>query len=71
MSTIINTPGNSSEDSGLGIILGVLIAIIVIVLFFVYGLPALRGSQTAQPSNGINVNVSLPTNAPASTGTTY
>ncbi|MDD5050934.1 MAG: hypothetical protein PHV93_04350 [Candidatus Pacebacteria bacterium] len=71
MATIINTPGTPSEDSGLGIVLGVLIAIIVIVLFFVYGLPAIRGNQTPQTSNGINVNVSLPTNAPASTGTTY
>jgi hypothetical protein len=38
-------------------VVGILVAIIIIVLFFVYGLPALRGSN--QP-NGTNINVTVP-----------
>lgn len=63
MTTIINTPpsGNSS-DSGLGLILGVLIAIGLVALFFVYGIPAIRKSQT--PNNTTNIiNIPVPTGA--------
>ena len=43
----------------MGMVLGVLLAIVIIVLFFVYGLPALRGNRA--PDNGkIDVNVELP-----------
>ena len=78
MTTIINTPpqGDSSSDSGTGLIVGVLVAIVLIVLFFIYALPAIRASLT--PQNGsIDVNVKLPTDGtippvtpPATTGTT-
>lgn len=52
MTTVINNPGEGSNNNGpgMGIILGVIIAIIFIALFFVYGLPALRGTNQAQPS---------------------
>ncbi len=60
MTTIINTPpAVESSDSGAGIILGVIIALIVVVLFFVYGLPAIRGSTTPTSAN-LDVNVTLP-----------
>jgi len=61
MATIINTPGRSGEDSGAGVIIGVVLAILVIAfLFFAYALPAMRnqGQSTTQP--GANVNVTLP-----------
>ncbi len=59
MTTIVNTPRGESTDSSLGMILGVIIAIALVVLFFVYGLPALR--QGSQPSEGgTNINVSVP-----------
>ena len=61
MTTIINTPGsnNNGDDSGLGIIAGILIAIIAIVLFFIYGLPAIRGNE-APKDDDVNINVTLP-----------
>jgi len=59
MTTIINTPGGSNGDSGsgLGLIIGVLVAIGLVVLFVVYGLPALRNNQ--KPSS-TNINVTIP-----------
>ncbi len=60
MATIVNNPGGSSDSSGMGIVLGVLIAIIVIVLFFVYGLPRLRGTPAPSGGNNIDVNLKLP-----------
>jgi hypothetical protein len=59
MATVINNPSGNSEDSGVGMIIGVLVAIVLIVLFFVYGLPALRGNP-APAQNGLNVDVNLP-----------
>ncbi len=44
MTTVINTPGGQS-DSGFGSVLGVILAIALVVLFFVYALPALRGND--------------------------
>lgn len=66
MTTIVNTPpGGGSNDSGLGVILVVVImAIAGAVLFFVYGLPAIRNSN--QPSNTTVITVPLP----VPTGTT-
>lgn len=71
METIINNPsGGNKESSGVGLVVGVLLAIAVIVLFFVYGLPALRGKPASAPTNnGVDVNVTLPgsdSTAPAS-----
>ncbi|MEP7162974.1 MAG: hypothetical protein ABI747_04425 [Candidatus Moraniibacteriota bacterium] len=67
MATIINNPpGNqaapaSDGGSGMGLIVGIILAVVVVFLFVVYGLPAMRGSATPQsqnsPSGGINVNV--------------
>ncbi len=67
MATIINNPQDTrtSDDAGVGLIVGALIAIALLVLFFVYGLPALRNqnnaAQTTQP--GTNINVTLPGSA--------
>lgn len=60
MATIINNP--SGEGSGIGIILGVILALAVIGIFFVYGLPAMRGNPApADSSNGASINIELPT----------
>ncbi len=60
MTTIIN-PGSSDSGNGVGTILGVVLVIIVLILFFVYGLPALRndgnGSTDVNLPQDINVNV--------------
>ena len=70
MATIINTPTNrDSADSSLGMILGVIIAIALVVLFFVYGLPALRQGSGNQPG-GANINVTLPSGGGSGSGST-
>ena len=61
MTTVINTPpAGDNGDSGAGIILGVIVAIVIIVLFFVYGLPAIRGANNTEPRT-TNINVQIPT----------
>jgi hypothetical protein len=57
MTTVIKNDGASGESSGLGMVLGIILAIVLIVLFFVYALPALRGSGTPDT---LDVNVDLP-----------
>ncbi len=54
MTTIINTPpSGDSSDSVWGLVLGVIIAIVLIVLFFIYALPALRQNDN-QPTGSTN-----------------
>jgi hypothetical protein len=61
MTTIINTPpAGESADSGLSLIFGIIIALILVALFFVYGLPAIRSNGVAPKANDVNVNVKLP-----------
>lgn len=55
MTTVVNNPG---EGSGAGTIIGIVVAIILIALLFIYGLPALRGgSAPSSPSANIDVNL--------------
>lgn len=57
--TIINpTPNNNSSDnSGLGFLIGAIVLIVFVVLFFIYGLPLLRGLG----GNGeVQVNIPVP-----------
>lgn len=51
MTTVINNPGGEG-GSGVGIIVGVVLAIAIIAIFFIYGLPALRNNN-----GGTNINV--------------
>jgi hypothetical protein len=72
MKTVVNNPGGgtSSESSGVGLILGVIVAIVLIGLFFVYGLPALQGTPSpAAQTGGTNVNVTLPNTGTGTSGT--
>ncbi len=70
MVTVVNTPPGSGEsDSGVGLIVGIILAIVVIALFFIYGLPALRNSAQPVPQDNnrdINIDVDLP-NVPGDT----
>jgi hypothetical protein len=63
MATIVNTPNGSSEDSGLGLILGILLALVLIFLFFVYGLPAIRGGDNPVDRD-TTINVDIPNPLP-------
>lgn len=65
MATVINNP--SDGGSGAGTIIGIVIAIILIALLFIYGLPALRGGA-APSGGGASVNVSLPSGDSGGTG---
>ena len=52
MTTIVNSPAPQQEsDGGIGMILGFIIIAVIVVLFFAYGLPAIR--QTASPQINI------------------
>lgn len=61
MTTVVNNPGNT-DGTGAGLVVGVILAIAVIaLLFFVYGLPAIRGTEPATPAaNTVDVNLKLP-----------
>ena len=54
MATVINNPSSDTNGGGLSVILGIIVAVIIIALFFLYALPALRGVGR---SNGTNINV--------------
>lgn len=58
MTTVINSPG-TGESTGVGMIVGVLLAIFAIALFFMYGWPAIRANE-AGDSGSIDVNLKLP-----------
>lgn len=60
MVTVVNNPGpgqTQGDGSGLGMILGVIIVLAIVILFFVYGLPRIRGEDKADT----NINVELQT----------
>ena len=63
MTTVINNPGNGDGgDSVIGLVVGVLILVLVGVLFFVYGLPAIRNATAPSKDGAININVKMPDN---------
>lgn len=71
MATIINTPGNASDsnDSN-GLITGLILIIVVALLFWLIGMPYLRGSG-ATPDTNIENNMQAPADqAPAESGDT-
>lgn len=64
MATIVNNPSDA-DTSGTGVVVGIVIALLVLILFFVFGLPYLRNNQTPQaPSTGspnsTDINVTVP-----------
>lgn len=66
MTTVINTPP-SNQGSGLGVTVGVVLVVVILLgLFFVYGLPAVGGGNAG--GNDLNVNVDLPTGGTGGSG---
>ena len=60
MPTVINNPG-TGESSGNNLVLSIILVVVVIAgiaLFFVYGLPMLKGGAPAD--NTIEVDLKLP-----------
>ncbi len=62
MATIINNP-SGSNDSSVGLVIGIVIGLVLIALFFVYALPALRGNQPTKDANPI-IKVEIPNPSP-------
>ncbi len=71
MSTVINNPGERSagtDDSGATLMVVVVLLLVAGVLFFLFGVPALRTTNTAPTNDGagmqipnkIDVNVTTP-----------
>lgn len=64
MATVINNPpaGNNTASgdggSGMGMVLGILLALIIFFLFIIFGWPAIRGNGggTGTPNNSENVD---------------
>jgi hypothetical protein len=62
MATTIVNPApnnNSSTGSGMGFLLGAIVLIVFLALFFVYALPFIRGLSG---SGGVQVTVPVPKN---------
>lgn len=57
MATVINNPDSSS---GAGTIIGVVVAVVLVALLVIYGLPALRGAGGNNPGPSANIDVNLP-----------
>ena len=62
MTTVINTPQpNNDSSGGMGMIIGLVVLVVFVFLFFVYGLPALRNMRLGNPEinipSTIDVNV--------------
>ena len=69
MTTVINTPGNNNGgDSAIGMIIGALVIAAAVVLFIIYGLPAIRNSK-AEPDTTI-IKVEVPAQNSAQSDTT-
>jgi hypothetical protein len=58
MATVINNP--TSEGGGAGTIIGIVLAIIIVALLFIYLLPRLQGTPATNTTPSANINVSLP-----------
>ena len=66
MSTIVNTPATKEESSAATMLVGVLFTGIVIALFFIYGLPAIRSMTQSESATAttIEAEVLTPTAEP-------
>ena len=63
MPTIINNPNSTSGDSGgWGFVVGILILVVLVILFFVYAWPSLQNNNVEKenPDNTLNVEVNSP-----------
>lgn len=59
MTTVINNPGDGQGTDGtMSMIVGVIVLLVVVGLFFVYVLPMIRDNNA--PRESIDVNVKLP-----------
>lgn len=70
MATIVNTPGTSDSSGSNGMLIGIVLVIAVLLLFWFFGMPYFRGAgggANTTPTNTIENNVQAP-EAPAADG---
>lgn len=58
MAVVVNNPSESDRSGGMGFFLGILLLVVVVFLFFMYGLPALN--QVARNSTGGGTQINVP-----------
>ncbi len=61
MATIINNPKSGDEsNSSVGMIVGLVVLLAAVGLFFIYALPAIRANMATPQDGAIDVNIKLP-----------
>lgn len=58
MTTVVNNPSDGSNGSGMFV--GIALLVIVLLAFFFFGMPALRGSATPAPGATQNNTQEMP-----------
>ncbi len=59
MTTVINNPGDGS-DSAASMVFLIIVLLLAVALFFIYGLPVIRDNEDAREDNSVDVNLTLP-----------
>ena len=63
MAVVVNNPQPAeAHDSGNGFLIGVILLIVAVVLFFYYGLPMIRSYTSPQVNVPSNINVHMSSN---------
>lgn len=80
MATIINNPSDTTrpvvtDDSPVGMIVGLIVALVLIVLFVMYVVPSFRGASTSTPTDttpgsSANINLTVPSGTSGTSGST-
>lgn len=63
MTTIVNTPASTTDSNdSTGMIIGFILLMVLLFVFFVYGLPMMRQSSTPQVNvpDKVDVNINQP-----------
>ena len=55
MTTIVNNPAPASDNYGSGFLVGVIVLVVIGLLVWFYGVPAMRGTTDKAPVPQINV----------------
>lgn len=61
MSTIVNTPPSSGDSSMAVLVVGVLFTVAVVILFIIYGVPAIQRMSQPEPAAPTTIDIQLPT----------
>ena len=62
MATIVNNPPSSESNGGMGMVIGFILLLVLLALFFIYGFPMIRQSTGPQVNipDRVDVNVNQP-----------